>query len=182
MSIPHTLNTEETVKNHVCALIEIPAFSAVKYEVDKVTGHIMVDRFLEVAMSYPCHYGQIPNTLAGDGDELDILVIAPPMPLQSGVYIQCRPIGTLEMLDEKGEDSKIIAVPIQAVTPHYHEIQTVTDIETIHPGLLARLRHFFEHYKDLDAKKWVKLQPGWGSLEAAQQMILKAIRAYQKQA
>ena len=169
------------ITNDIKALIEIPAYSVpVKYEVDKQTGDILVDRFLEVAMQYPCNYGHIPGTLGGDGDELDVLVITP-YPLQTGVYIRCRPIGLLNMTDEGGEDMKIIAVPVQKLTRYYNAVHSVEDLETVHPTLLGALRHFFEHYKDLDQGKWVTVNDGWGSLEEAQNAILAGINDYQEQ-
>lgn len=156
------------------ARIEIPAMkTGVKYEIDKQTGHIMVDRFLNAAMYYPANYGYIPNTLAGDGDELDILVITP-TPLDLGVYIECRPVGVLHMTDEKGEDAKVIAVPAYQVTPYYQSIESVQAIESVHPGILSSLRHFFTHYKDLDKGKWVKLSEGWGTASEAEQLIKNA--------
>jgi inorganic pyrophosphatase len=157
--------------------VEIPAFSSIKYEIDKKTGHMIVDRFLKTALCYPCNYGYIPETLAGDGDELDGLIITP-SPIAPGMYIACRPIGTLGMIDEKGEDTKVLAVPVDTVTTRYQMIQTIEDLERFDPEILKALRHFFEHYKDLDESKWVKLQPGWGSVTVAQDLIQQAADAY----
>lgn len=163
----------------IYALIEIPALSSgVKYEIDKKTGHIVVDRFLKTAMHYPCNYGHIPNTIAGDGDELDVLVITP-LPLQTGVYIHCRPVGTLHMTDEKGEDTKIIAVPINSVSKYYQSVESTNDIEHLHPGLLDSLRHFFTHYKDLDKDKWVEVNPEFGSAQTAEALIRTALKDYE---
>jgi inorganic pyrophosphatase len=180
-TMPESLFTDHsnTIDN-IKALIEIPAYSSpVKYEVDKVTGEILVDRFLEVAMQYPCNYGHIPGTIGGDGDELDVLVITP-YPLQTGVYIQCRPVGLLNMTDEGGEDTKIIAVPVPKLTRHYNRVQCIEDLQHVHPTLLGALRHFFEHYKDLDEGKWVKVNEGWGSVEDAKAVIAAGIDAYKK--
>jgi inorganic pyrophosphatase len=166
--------------HEVTAVIEIPAMTSVKYEFDKATGRMVVDRFLEVPMQYPCHYGYLPETLAGDGDELDILVLTP-SPLQTGVTIRCRPIGVLNMTDEKGEDAKILAVPGDKLTRDYQSIQTIEDLQARQPSLLNALRHFFEHYKDLDDGKWVEVQEGWGSPQAARELILASKQKFQEQ-
>jgi len=158
--------------------IEILPFTpGVKYEIEKETGRIFVDRFLETPMHYPCHYGKIEGTLAGDGDELDALVIVP-FPLLVGVYVPCRPIGTLNMTDEKGEDAKVIMLPADKLTTCYQSIQSITDIES---SLLNRIRYFFEHYKDLDKDKWVKVQPGWGDKQAAEKLIEASVAAYHEE-
>ncbi|BAG41322.1 inorganic pyrophosphatase [Orientia tsutsugamushi str. Gilliam] len=143
------------VPNDVNAIIEIPMNQQyIKYEIDKNSGAIMVDRFLQVAMSYPCNYGFIPHTLAGDNDPLDVLVISK-YPLLSGSIINVRPVGGLTMIDESGQDEKILAVPHSKVDSSYDGIHDITDLDT---DLKQCILHFFEHYKDLDKNKWVKVE------------------------
>ncbi len=141
----------------VNAIIEIPwRGEPVKYEVDKASGTLWVDRFLCTSMYYPCNYGYIPNTLAEDGDPCDILVLSP-APLMSGSVIPVRPIGVLAMTDESGRDVKILSVPIDKLSTmyrHMHEPEDVPD------HLLKTISHFFEHYKDLEEGKWVQID-GW---------------------
>ncbi len=152
-------------------IIEIPMNSdPVKYEFDKETGAIFVDRFIQVAMSYPCNYGFIPNTLGGDGDPIDVLVISsgPAMP---GSVIKCRPIGVLMMQDESGEDEKILAVPIKKIDP---AMDGMNDYNDLNPYLLKKIVHFFERYKDLEQDKWVKIL-GWDNTKKAQELILNAV-------
>ena len=157
-------------------VIEIPANSSpVKYEVDKDTGALTVDRFLGTAMHYPVNYGYIPQTIAGDGDPVDVLVITP-FPLVHGCVIAARTVGMLKMEDDGGEDAKLIAVPVSKLHPASDKIQSLDDVE---PQLLAQIQHFFEHYKDLEKGKWVKVQ-GWGDKAAAHQEITDGIAAYQK--
>src|SRR5207302_4520708 len=127
-------------------IIEIPMRGdPIKYEVDKETGAIFVDRFMTTAMHYPCNYGYVPQTLADDGDPVDVLVITP-YPLTPGVVVTCRPIGVLQMDDEAGGDAKLLAVPIDKVLPIYTHWQKPEDINQMR---LKAIRHFFEHYKDL---------------------------------
>lgn len=155
-------------------IIEIPAHSEpVKYEVDKASGTLMVDRFMTGTMRYPCDYGYIPNTLGEDGDPVDVLVISP-YPLLSGCIIRVRPIGLLKMTDEAGKDSKILAVPIDKLTKIYKNIQKPGDL---FPLLLEQISHFFEHYKDLEEGKWVKVE-GWEDTEAARKEIISGIERY----
>lgn len=161
--------------NEVNVVIEIGAgVSPVKYEVDKATHAVFVDRFLSTAMHYPFNYGYVPETLCDDGDPSDVLVMTP-YPLQVGVVIACRPIGLLVMTDEKGGDNKILAVPARGLTPEYDHIQQPGDLPA---GTLARISHFFEHYKDLETGKWVKIE-SWLDAEAAVADIAKAIASYQ---
>jgi len=159
----------------VNVIIEIPAQSApVKYELDKETGAMFVDRFLSTAMFYPCNYGYVPETLSEDGDPVDILVITP-QPLLTGCVITCRPLGVLNMTDEKGPDAKLIAVPLSDQTTLFDRIKTLDDIE---PERLAAIKHFFEHYKDLEEGKWVKVE-GFGDAKAAHTEIMDSIKRYQ---
>ena len=171
--------TQVTAGNNVPfeinVIIEIPAYSdPVKYEIDKLTGELTVDRFMGTAMRYPCNYGYIPQTLAEDGDAIDVMIIAP-APLLSGSVITCRPIGVLKMIDEAGPDPKLLAVPMPRLTPFYNH---VTDYRDIQPDKLAQITHFFQHYKDLEEGKWVSVE-GWASLEDAREEVLKGIELYQ---
>ena len=155
-------------------VIEISMHSEpIKYEVDKESGAIFVDRFMSTAMHYPCNYGYIPQTLCGDGDPLDVLVIAP-HPLISGSVIRCRPIGMMKMVDEAGEDTKLIAVPIHKLTPLYDHVE---EIDHVSPQLMAQIEHFFTHYKDLETGKWVRID-GWGNSAEARAEILQSIENY----
>jgi inorganic pyrophosphatase len=155
-------------------IIEIPAHAdPIKYEVDKETGAVFVDRFIGTAMHYPCNYGYVPKSLADDGDPLDVLVITP-FPLQPGVVVRCRPLGVLKMEDEAGGDDKLLAVPIDKILPWYKHWQQCSDIA---PERLAQIQHFFEHYKDLEKGKWVKVL-GWEGPDSARKEILDAIAAY----
>jgi inorganic pyrophosphatase len=147
----------------------------IKYEVDKDSGAIFVDRFMGTAMHYPCNYGYIPQTIAGDGDPVDVLVITP-FPLIPGVVVRCRALGMLKMQDEGGEDAKLIAVPVTKILPIYSEWKDTSDIN---PLSLNQIKHFFEHYKDLEAGKWVKVQ-GWGNVADAHKEITDGVAAYAK--
>ncbi len=153
-------------------IIEIPSHSdPVKYEVDKETGALFVDRFMNTAMFYPCNYGYVPHTLSDDGDPVDVLVVSP-YALISGSVVACRPVGMLKMTDESGEDAKVIAVPHDAM---YDDVQDVNDLS---PRLLAQLAHFFEHYKDLEKNKWVKIE-GWVNKEEAKAEIVASVERFQ---
>ena len=164
--LPHKINV----------IIEIPKDSEpVKYEVDKASGAIFVDRILSTPMRYPCNYGYIPNTVCGDGDPADVLVILP-LTLIPGSVIRCRPVGVLRMTDEAGGDEKILAVPVTKVFNGYAHIN---DIEQVSPHWLERIGHFFEHYKDLEKGKWVKLE-GWGNADDAKAEILAGVKRYQQ--
>ena len=155
-------------------IIEIPAYSdPVKYEVDKETGALTVDRFMGTAMQYPTNYGYIPHSLSDDGDPVDVLVITP-APLLSGCVIRCRPIGVLKMIDEAGSDAKVLAVPVEKLTPCYKKVTTFEDISE---DKLAKIAHFFQHYKDLEEGKWVKIE-GWFGLDDAKREILESIARY----
>ncbi len=162
------------VPNIVNVVIEIPAHSdPVKYEVDKKTGAMFVDRFMTTAMHYPCNYGYIPRTLSADGDPVDVMVITP-VPLISGSVIRCRPVGVLQMTDESGDDAKVLAVPIEKLCRLYERAHNIEDMPR---GLLDQIAHFFEHYKDLDEGKWVRVG-GWGGVDAAKQEILASLELY----
>ncbi len=162
--VPHEINV----------VIEIPKDSEpVKYEVDKSTGAIFVDRVLSTPMRYPCNYGYVPQTLGGDGDPLDVLVILP-LPLVPGSAIRCVPVGVLRMSDEAGSDEKLVAVPVPKVFEGYAH---VTDIGQVSRHWLDRIGHFFEHYKDLEKGKWVKID-GWYGAEDAKKEILAGVERH----
>ena len=157
-------------------IIEIPMNAdPVKYEVDKATGAIFVDRFMSTAMHYPTNYGYVPKTISGDGDPVDVLVITP-VPLIPGVVVPCRAIGILKMEDEAGEDGKVLAVPTDKILSIYTQWQKPEDLN---PLRLKTIAHFFEHYKDLEVDKRVKIL-GWEGPESAKKEILDGIANYQK--
>ena len=163
------------VPNDINVIIEIPSHSdPVKYEVDKETGAMFVDRFMNTAMHYPCNYGYVPHTLSEDGDPVDVLVVTP-VPLISGSVIRCRPIAVLMMTDEAGPDSKILAVPIDKLCTLYRQTQGPDDMPA---QLLAQIAHFFEHYKDLEPNKWVKVE-GWQGVEQARAEIMASLARFQ---
>lgn len=151
-------------------VIEIPQGSSVKYEVDKESGAVVVDRFLFTSMAYPAAYGFIPGTLAEDGDPADALVLTP-APVVPGALIRCRPIGMLQMEDESGQDEKIVCVPHDKIHPSYKEVERIEDLPDI---VRASIEHFFTRYKDLEPGKWVKVT-GWVGREAAEAAITASI-------
>ena len=157
-------------------IIEIPMNAdPVKYEVDKESGAIFVDRFMSTAMHYPTNYGYVPKTISGDGDPVDVLVITP-VPLIPGVVVTCRPIRMLKMEDEAGEDGKVLAVPTDRILSIYTQWQKPEDLN---PLRLKTIAHFFEHYKDLEEGKWVKVL-GWEGPEAAKKEITDGMANYAK--
>lgn len=162
--------------NDIYVIIEIPALAApVKYEVNKNFGMIFVDRFIPSAMFYPCNYGYINNTLAMDGDPVDVLVPTP-YPLYPGVVIRCRPIGKLVMTDESKEDTKIICVPHNKLTSEYDNIHDICDL----PNLLkSRIKHFFEHYKDLEKYECIKIKK-WENNKSAEDEIIESFERAKK--
>jgi len=163
------------VPNDINVVIEIPLRSdPVKYEVDKATGAVFVDRFMVTAMHYPCNYGYVPHTLSEDGDPADVLVVTP-YPLISGSVIRCRPVGMLNMVDDAGPDPKILAVPIDKLTDLYRGVKSIHDLPE---SQLAQIAHFFEHYKDLEAGKWVRIE-GWLGPEEARAEVLASVARYQ---
>ncbi|MEX0623123.1 inorganic diphosphatase [Saccharospirillum sp.] len=163
--------------NDVYVAIEIPANSSpIKYEIDKDFDALMVDRFMATPMFYPANYGYIPNTLADDGDAVDVLVVTP-YPVVPGSVIRARPVGVLEMTDEAGSDAKVVAVPHSKLSALYDDVQEVTDLPAL---LLEQIKHFFENYKDLEKGKWVKVE-GWANAARAKEIIVEAANAYDKQ-
>jgi inorganic pyrophosphatase len=170
------VNAGRNLPDDINVIIEIPAHSEpIKYEVDKESGALFVDRFLSTAMHYPCDYGYIPMTLSEDGDPVDVLVITP-FPVNRGCVLRCRPIGVLTMTDEAGDDQKILAVPIQKLTSLYDHVNTPQDLPSL---FLKQIAHFFEHYKDLEEGKWVKLGGWLGPIEAKKEIDL-SIKRYQE--
>ena len=164
----------ENVPDEINVVIEIPKDAEpVKYEVDKASGAIFVDRVLSTPMRYPCNYGYVPQTLGGDGDPLDALVILP-LPLVPGSVIRCRPVGLLRMTDEAGGDEKLVVAPLPKIFAGYAHI---VDIDQVSAHWLERIGHFFEHYKDLEKGKWVKLE-GWENAAAAKREISAGVARY----
>ncbi len=167
--------TGKNIPNDINVIVEIPSHSdPVKYEVHKETGAMFVDRFMGTAMHYPCNYGYIPHTLSDDGDPVDVLVVTP-IPVISGAVIRCRPVGILKMADESGQDAKVLAVPVDKICQLYAEVNNFRDMPA---ELLARISHFFEHYKDLEPGKWVKIE-GWFGTEEAKDEITSSIKRFQ---
>lgn len=175
MSAFNNIPAGKDIPNDFNVVIEIPAQGEpVKYEVDKDSGLLLVDRFMPSAMHYPCNYGFIPNTLSNDGDPTDVLVLAP-NPIQPGAMVRCRPIGILQMTDEAGEDSKVLAIPIEKVCAEYSHIKSLSDISQV---MLDRIVHFFERYKELEPNKWVKVT-GWEDRVAAEKEIVAGVAQFQ---
>ncbi|MDH3321258.1 MAG: inorganic diphosphatase [Betaproteobacteria bacterium] len=163
------------VGNHppddINVIVEVPVGGEpIKYEIDKASGALVVDRFLYTPMRYPGNYGFVPHTLCGDGDPLDVLV-ANTRALIPGSVINCRPVGVLVMEDESGMDEKLIAVPSSKLTQRYDAVRTVTALPEI---TRSQIEHFFQHYKDLEPGKWVKIVK-WGDLASARAVVLEAI-------
>lgn len=155
-------------------IIEIPMNAdPIKYEIDKDSDAIFVDRMLGTAMHYPCNYGYVPHTLCGDGDPVDVLVVMP-LPVLTGSVLRARPVGVLKMTDESGEDAKILAVPYEKITPLYKDVKSIEDLPKL---ILDQIAHFFEHYKDLEPGKWVKVE-GWGGVEEARKEIQESVERY----
>ena len=155
----------------VNVIVEVPiGGEPIKYEMDKAAGTLVVDRFLHTPMRYPGNYGFVPHTLSEDGDPIDVLV-ANTRPIVPGAVINVRPIGVLKMIDDAGGDEKILAVPVPKLTKRYEHVMNYTDLPKI---TLEQVQHFFEHYKDLEPGKWVKMN-GWGDAEEAKRLIREAI-------
>lgn len=160
--------------NDFNVVIEISMHSEpIKYEVDKDSGAIFVDRFMSTSMHYPCNYGYIPHTIAGDGDPVDVLVLSQ-FALPPGVVVRCRPIGMLKMTDEAGDDAKLLAVPVDKLTPMYRDVTDPRDLPQL---VLDQISHFFAHYKDLEPGKFVKIN-GWVGVDDAKKEIMAGVAAY----
>ncbi|MFN3712504.1 MAG: inorganic diphosphatase [Alcanivoracaceae bacterium] len=166
----------KSLPDDIYVVIEIPANSSpIKYEIDKDSHAVFVDRFMATPMFYPANYGYIPNTLSEDGDPLDVLVVTP-YPVVPGAVVRARPIGILNMSDESGQDAKLIAVPHDKLCALYHNIKETSDLPEL---LVKQIEHFFENYKDLEPGKWVKVD-GWADAAAARAEIMKSAEAYNK--
>jgi inorganic pyrophosphatase len=165
------VSTGKNPPEQVNVFIEIPAGSSIKYELDKDSGVVFVDRFLYTAFSYPFNYGFVPGTLAEDGDPVDVLVLSDKQ-VAPGVVIPSVPIGMLEMEDEEGIDTKVIAVPTKKIDPLYGDF---TDISEIPQAIKDKMKHFFEHYKELEPGKWVKIKD-WKGKKEAMEAIKKAMK------
>lgn len=152
-------------------IIEVPlGGEPVKYEVDKESGAMFVGRFLHTAMRYPCNYGFVPHTLADDGDPVDVLV-AGRVPVVPGAVVRARPVGVLIMEDEAGPDEKVLAVPVDQLHPYYAGVGSYRELP---PILREQIAHFFQHYKDLEPDKWVKVKR-WGEADEACRMVENSI-------
>jgi inorganic pyrophosphatase len=170
----HKVSAGEDAPRIFHVVIEIPMNSdPIKYEVDKASGAVFVDRFMGTAMHYPTNYGYVPQTISGDGDPVDVLVMTP-FPLLTGSVVTCRALGMLRMEDESGQDNKVLAVPTEKILPIYGRYQ---DLEDLHAQQLKTIAHFFEHYKDLEPGKWVKVL-SWEGVEAAQAEISQGMLQY----
>lgn len=170
------VNSGKDVPNEINVIIEIPSHSdPVKYEVDKETGAMFVDRFMNTAMYYPCNYGYVPHTLSEDGDPVDVLVISPHA-LISGSVIRCRPVGMLKMTDESGVDAKVLAVPADKLSVLHRHVKEPDDLPKL---LLDQISHFFAHYKDLEPNKWVKVE-GWVGAAEAKAEIVACVERFKK--
>lgn len=166
----------ENPPEDINVIVEVPVGGQpVKYELDKDAGTVFVDRFLHTPMRYPCNYGFMPHTLSDDGDPIDVMVLGQ-TELMPGCVVRARPVGVLVMEDESGQDEKILAAPHAKLTPFYDEIRDYTDV---HQAQLARITHFFEHYKDLEPRKWVKVE-GWYGVDRAHQLINEAVARAKK--
>lgn len=173
-----SLKAGKQVPDDINVVIEIASNShPIKYELDKESGMVMVDRFLGTSMFYPCEYGFVPHTLSEDGDPVDVLVISP-FSLLPGSVVRCRPIGMLRMTDESGKDAKILAVPVSKLTPRYDAIHQPEDLGS---ELLNTIEHFFKHYKDLEVGKWVKID-GWEGIDSAKKEILASVDRFEEKA
>ena len=172
----HNVTPGERAPDEFNVIIEIPMNAdPIKYEVDEASGALFVDRFMSTAMHYPCNYGYIPQTLAGDGDPVDVLVVTP-VPLIPGVVVTCRPLGVLRMEDEAGSDNKLLAVPVTRILSIYTQWNKPEDLN---PLRLKTITHFFEHYKDLEDGKWVKVV-GWEGPDSARREVVDGVRCWQQ--
>lgn len=171
------LSPGKELPHDIYVAIEIPANHApIKYEIDKDSNCLMVDRFMATPMFYPTNYGYVPGTLSEDGDPLDVLVVTP-YPVAPGSVIRARPIGILYMSDEAGKDSKVLAVPHKKLSALYDDVKEISDLPAL---LIKQIEHFFENYKDLEPGKWVKVDK-WGNAADALAEVTKSREAYLKE-
>ena len=169
------VSSGKNIPDEINVIIEIPANAEpVKYEVDKVSGAMFVDRILRTAMRYPANYGYIPHTLSDDGDPCDVLVPTA-FPLIPGSVIRCRPVAVLIMTDESGDDAKVVAVPVDDISDRWSHVKVIHDMPS---ELMERMAHFFEHYKDLDEGKWVRVK-GWEGAKAAREEITGSVTMFE---
>ena len=174
MRIEH-IETGKNPPNNLNVIIEVPlGGEPVKYEFDKASGALFVDRILHTPMRYPANYGFVPHTLSDDGDPIDALVIAR-SPFVPGSVVRVRPIAVLHLEDEHGGDEKLVCVPDTATFPYYTDVREKEDLPDI---TFAQIEHFFTHYKDLEAEKWVRVGK-WGDAEEARRLTVEAIERYQ---
>lgn len=170
------ISAGKNLPHEVNVIIEIPiGGEPIKYELDKASGAMFVDRFLHTSMVYPANYGFIPHTLSDDGDPCDVMVVGR-RPIIPGAVIPCRPIGAIMMEDESGHDEKIVAVPVEKLHPFYNNVKSYTDLP---PLMCEQFAHFFEHYKDLEKGKWVKVSK-WVGPEEAMELIKKGVEKAKK--
>ena len=164
------------IPEDIYVVIEIPANAdPIKYEIDKDSSALFVDRFMATCMHYPVNYGYVNNTLSLDGDPVDVLVMTP-FPIISGSVIKCRPVGVLNMTDESGTDAKVLAVPVDKLSTIYRDVKDINDVPEL---TKQQIEHFFSHYKDLEPGKWVKID-GWADAEAAKAEIVSSAKRYQE--
>lgn len=175
--VHYPIDAGENLPHEFNAIIEIPADGgSVKYELNKPSGLIMVDRFMPVSMHYPCNYGLVPCTHAEDDDPMDVLVMTP-YPVHPGILLKVRAIGLMVMTDESGKDYKILAVPTEKSCMQYANIKSLKDIPQIQ---LDEITHFFEQYKALEPNKWVKLD-GWQNAQEAERVLMESVERYNNQ-
>lgn len=176
--IINEISAGENPPYDINVIIEVPmGQDPVKYELDKNSGALLVDRIMHTSMRYPCNYGFVPHTLSDDGDPIDVLVVSS-APFISGSVVRSRPVGVLKMKDEKGTDEKILAVPVDSIYPYHSDVKDYSDLPEI---IIDQVAHFFTHYKDLEKGKWVEIE-GWDGSEKAAQFINEAVERAQKQA
>ena len=170
--------TGQNPPDDINVVVEVPLGGhPIKYEIDKDSGAMFVDRYLYTEMRYPCNYGFVPHTLSLDGDPIDVMIVGN-RPVVPGSVVRARPVGVLMMTDDKGEDEKILAVPHPKLTAYYDKIATYHDLPQI---LVDKIAHFFEHYKDLEREKWTRIE-GWFGVDKARELINEAIERAKDQA
>ncbi len=173
---PRSIQAGRNLPDDCNVVIEVPMYApAIKYEIDDASGALFVDRFMSTAMHYPCNYGYVPRTLCGDGDPLDVLVLAP-VPVLSGSVVRCRPVALLRMEDEAGEDAKMLAVPVSSTCRIYDSMRTLDNVPS---AVLQQIEHFFAHYKDLEPGKFVKLL-GWTGVDEAREEVMRSVRTFEQ--
>jgi inorganic pyrophosphatase len=176
LGLVDTVKTGKNPPDEINVVIEIPKGSNIKYEIDDETGALFVDRKLFTAMFYPCNYGFVPQTKEKDGDPVDVLVLGNDAVVPTSV-IRANPVGVLITEDEEGQDAKVVAVPIAKVDPSFSEVR---DVDTIPQHIKDQIKHFFEHYKELEKGKYVKVT-GWQDKETAKKKISEAMQSYKKE-